>query len=59
VVTLACLEYLDDMAKPSARQTLTYNLAASKTINCKGALIDVLDADKDQISFIVARYIVD
>lgn len=55
-IKLQHLEYIVDMAKPASHQDLTYNLAASKTIEFKGMLMDIIEATEDAISFVVRQY---
>jgi hypothetical protein len=56
VIKLGSLEYLGDMAEPVSQQDLAYNLAVSKTIECQGMVMNVLEATESAITFVVSRY---
>lgn len=58
VLTLECLEFLGNTGEPSSRQLVSFHLPASKTVGCKGMLIDILNAKDNAVTFVLKRYLV-
>ncbi|MBN1664922.1 MAG: hypothetical protein JW943_15085 [Deltaproteobacteria bacterium] len=58
VIKLSSLDYIDDMAAPVSEQEMIYDLAVSRTISCKGAVLEIIEAADNALTFVVKRYLI-
>lgn len=54
-VNIAYREFYGDIARPAFNNNVEYDLATSKTIAYKGALIEVIEADNQTVKYKVLR----
>lgn len=54
-INIGYREFSSDLARPAFNNDVEYDLSQSKQIGYKGALLDVLDADNQQIKYKVIR----
>lgn len=50
-ISVSYREFSNDMARPAFTNSVEYDLSASNTIGYKGALIEVIDADNQSITY--------
>lgn len=53
IIRLTYLEFADDFSKPMLFQGLTYNISSLNIINVRDILIEVLDANEQEIRFMI------